>query len=93
MRLTSLVYLDILRHMIKVIQLLPHYQNSKTNLAKALGVSKQLISAWGDGPIYELHEWRVRYRYLPDVYFDPRGLENYADIKAYRKFYSARNKK
>ncbi len=55
--------------MLKLKDVLPHFNGKKSDLAEALGISKQAISKWDDNkPIPELQEKKLRYEILPDTF-------------------------
>ena len=47
-------------------EILPLFDGRKSELAKALGISKQAVSGWpDDAPIPEKQELRLRYEIIP----------------------------
>ncbi|MCB1667573.1 MAG: argininosuccinate lyase [Pseudomonadales bacterium] len=57
--------------MLKLSEVLPHFNGKKSELASALDISKQAISRWDeDKPIPELQEKKLRYEILPGVFDD-----------------------
>lgn len=54
--------------MITVAQLLPHFNEKKSQLAKALNVSRQAVNKWPEGVLPELQEKKIRYEVLPHIY-------------------------
>ena len=55
--------------MLKIKDVLPHFNGKKSELAEALGISKQAISKWDDNkPIPELQEKKLRYEILPETF-------------------------
>lgn len=41
---------------------------AQQRLAVALGLSKQAVSDWGDGPIPEVHDLKLRYELKPEAF-------------------------
>ncbi len=55
--------------MLKLRDVLPYFNGKKSDLADALGISKQAISKWDeDNPIPELQEKKLRYEILPNTF-------------------------
>ena len=54
--------------MIKIFEILPYFDGKKTQLASALGVSKQAVSKWPDGILPDLREKQIRHEILPHIY-------------------------
>lgn len=46
-------------------EVLPHFNNRKAELARALGITRQAITSWRDGEIPEAQELKLRYEILP----------------------------
>jgi|GEM_PF-3046384 len=53
--------------MMKLSEVLPHFDGQKVKLANALGISKQAISAWKDRVPVE-QELRLRYEIMPEIF-------------------------
>ena len=65
--------------MLKLSDVLPHFNGKKSDLAAALDISKQAISKWDeDGPIPELQEKKLRYEILPGVFSEEAEQTNSA---------------
>lgn len=43
----------------KLAEVLPHFGGCKVNVARALGVTKQAVSEWGDD-VPELRQYQIR---------------------------------
>jgi len=56
--------------MLNINQVLPHFCSKKTQLARALGISKQAVTKWPGGVLPELQELKIRYELLPHIDFD-----------------------
>ena len=70
--------------MLKLSQVLPHFNGKKSDLAAALDISKQAISRWDeDKPIPELQEKKLRYEILPGVFPDTDDSEKDATNSAW----------
>ena len=54
--------------MLKLNEVLPHFDGKKTELAKALGITKQAVSQWKGEDVPTVYELRLRYEILPDVF-------------------------
>lgn len=58
--------------MLTLREVLPHFNDSQAELARALKLSRQGVNKWNiDEPIPEVYELRLRYEMLPEV-FGPR---------------------
>lgn len=57
--------------MLKLNNVLPHFDGKKKCLAEALGITPQAVSLWPENePIPELQEKKLRYEILPGVFDD-----------------------
>lgn len=54
--------------MLRLKQILPHFENRKVNVAKALGITKQAVQKWPDGVLPEERERQIREEILPSVF-------------------------
>jgi hypothetical protein len=55
--------------MLTLKEVLPHFGNNQSELARALKLSRQGVNKWGkDDPIPEIYEWRLRYVIKPEVF-------------------------
>ena len=54
--------------MLTLSEVLPHFGGKKTELADALGITKQAVSQWKGDEVPVVYELRLRYELLPDVF-------------------------
>lgn len=47
------------------------YDGNAAALARALGVTRQLVSGWADGPIGEVHALKLRFVLKPEIFSKP----------------------
>lgn len=55
---------------------------SQQRLATALGLSKQAVSDWPDGPIPEVHDMKLRYELMPEAFARPQAAHAAAKARA-----------
>lgn len=71
--LTNGVNCDLLSAM-KLSAVLQHFGNSKAELARALGVTRQALTSWPKDGIPEKQALRLKYEILPGMGVDPETL-------------------
>ncbi len=44
------------------------FGGNQSNLARALGIGRAAVNKWPDGPIPEVHDLKLRYEILPQMF-------------------------